>query len=78
MKPRRIAIAWLIPLSVGGRVFSPMQILRQEAVEYVFGIPGATEAHFVDAFEDYPEIKYVLCLNEAVATAMAEGYARVG
>ena len=77
MKLRRIAIAWLIPLSLGGRVFSPTQILRQEGVEYVFGIPEATEAHFM-AFEDHPEIKYVLCLNEAVATAMAEGYARVG
>jgi benzoylformate decarboxylase len=53
-----------------------MQILQQEGVEYVFGIPGATEVHFMDAFEDHPEVKYVLCLNEAVATAMAEGYAR--
>jgi benzoylformate decarboxylase len=53
-----------------------MQILRQEAVEFVFGIPGATEAHFLDALGDHPEIRYVLCLTEAVATAMAEGYAR--
>ncbi len=53
-----------------------MQILRQEGVEYVFGIPGATEAHLVDVMEDHPEIRYMLCLHEAVAAGMAEGYAR--
>lgn len=53
-----------------------MQILRSEGVEYVFGIPGATEVQFVDAMEDHPEIKYILCLHEVVAVGMAEGYAR--
>ena len=53
-----------------------MQILRSEGVEYVFGIPGATEVQFVDAIEDHPEIKYILCLHEVVAVGMAEGYAR--
>ena len=53
-----------------------MQILRSEGVEYVFGIPGATEAQFMDVMEDHPEIRYVLCLHEVVAVGMAEGYAR--
>lgn len=53
-----------------------MQILRSEGVEYVFGIPGATEAHFIDAMEDHPEIKYILCMHELAAVGMAEGYAR--
>ena len=53
-----------------------MQIMRSEGVEYVFGIPGATEAQFVDVMEDHPEIKYILCLHENVALGMAEGYAR--
>ncbi len=53
-----------------------MQILRAEGVEYVFGIPGATEAQFVDVMEDHPEIKYVLCMHELAAVGMAEGYAR--
>jgi benzoylformate decarboxylase len=53
-----------------------MQILGHEGVEYVFGIPGATETHFIDALEDHPEIKYVLCLHELTAVGMAEGYAR--
>ena len=54
-----------------------MRILRSEGVEYVFGIPGATEAQFIDAMEDHPEFKYVLCLHEIVAVGMAEGYARM-
>jgi benzoylformate decarboxylase len=53
-----------------------MQILRGEGVEYVFGIPGATEVQFIDVMEDHPEIKYVLCMHELVAVGMAEGYAR--
>jgi benzoylformate decarboxylase len=53
-----------------------MQILRAEGVEYVFGIPGATEVQFVDVMEDHPEITYVLCMHELAAVGMAEGYAR--
>jgi benzoylformate decarboxylase len=53
-----------------------MQILKKEGVEYVFGIPGSTEAQFMDTLYDHPEIKYILCLHETVALAMAEGYAR--
>ena len=53
-----------------------MQILRSEGVEYVFGIPGATEVQFIDAMEDHPEIKYILCMHELAAVGMAEGYAR--
>src|SRR5450759_3186331 len=53
-----------------------MKILNAEGVEYVFGISGATEAHFMDALEDHPEIKYRLGLHENTAVGMAEGYAR--
>ena len=53
-----------------------VQILRAEGVEYAFGIPGATEAQFVDVLEDHPEIRYVLCMHELTAVGMAEGYAR--
>ena len=53
-----------------------IEILRHEGVEYVFGIPGATEIHFMDALEEAPEIKYILGLQEIVCAGMAEGYAR--
>jgi benzoylformate decarboxylase len=54
-----------------------MDFLRAERVEYVFGIPGATEIRFMDALEKAGDIRYVLGLHEVVCVGMAEGYARV-
>ncbi len=53
-----------------------MDLFREEGVEYVFGIPGATEIHFMDALESAGDIGYVLGLQEVVCAGMAEGYAR--
>ncbi|MFC1901608.1 thiamine pyrophosphate-binding protein [Chloroflexota bacterium] len=53
-----------------------MEILRHEGVEYVFGLPGATEIMFMDALEKQKEIKFVHCLHENVIIGAAEGYAR--
>jgi benzoylformate decarboxylase len=53
-----------------------VEVLRSEGVEYVFGIPGATEIHFMDALEEAPDIRYILGLQEVVCAGMAEGYAR--
>ena len=53
-----------------------IEILKSEEVEYVFGIPGATEVLFMDALENTTDIKYILGLNEIVSAGMAEGYAR--
>lgn len=46
-------------------------------VKYVFGNTGAYEAGLVDAMVDYPDIHYVLSLQEGATMAMADGYARV-
>lgn len=53
-----------------------LQLLQREGVEYVFGIPGATEVLFMDALEKQQAIKYILCLHEVIAIGAAEGYAR--
>ncbi len=53
-----------------------MEIFRLEGVEYIFGLPGATEVLFMQALKDYPELQYRLGLHEVVVTGMAEGYAR--
>lgn len=53
-----------------------IELLRREGVEYVFGIPGATEILFMEALESAPDIRYVLSLHEVVCAGMAEGYAR--
>ncbi|MFC1909409.1 thiamine pyrophosphate-binding protein [Chloroflexota bacterium] len=47
-----------------------MELLRNEGVEYVFGIPGATEILFMDTLEKYPEMKYILGLHEVVIAGM--------
>ena len=54
-----------------------MQLLQHEGVEYIFGLPGATEILIMDALEDHPEIKYILGLHETIAVGMAEGYTRM-
>jgi benzoylformate decarboxylase len=53
-----------------------VELLRREEVEYVYGIPGATEILFMDALEEAPDIRYILGLHEVVCAGMAEGYAR--
>ncbi len=58
----------------GGKVL--IDLLRHEGVEYVFGIPGATEILFMDALEEASDIQYILGLHEVVCAGMAEGYAR--
>jgi benzoylformate decarboxylase len=51
-------------------------MLIAHGVEYVFGNPGTTELPLMDGLQDYPNLKYVLALQEASAVAMADGYAR--
>lgn len=50
--------------------------LLAEGTTYVFGNPGTTEQAFMDAMQDYPDLKYILSLHEGVAIGVADGYAR--
>src|ERR687887_2114332 len=52
-----------------------LEILRQEGVSVMFGNPGTTELPLMDGLAREPRIHYVLALQEAVAIAMADGYA---
>ncbi|MBI4595832.1 MAG: thiamine pyrophosphate-binding protein [Candidatus Tectomicrobia bacterium] len=53
-----------------------LDMLVNQGVEYVFGNPGTTELPLMDAIQDYPQLKYLLALQESTSVAMAEGYAR--
>ncbi len=53
-----------------------METLLEEGVSYVFGNPGTTELPLIDALVDYPGVKYILALHEAVAVSMADAYAQ--
>jgi benzoylformate decarboxylase len=47
-----------------------------DGFRYMFGNPGTVEEGFLDALQNYPELKYITCLHESVAVAMADGFAR--
>ncbi|MBW2054060.1 MAG: hypothetical protein JRI85_17815 [Deltaproteobacteria bacterium] len=51
-----------------------MEIFQAEDVEYMFGNPGTTELGFIDSLSEYPDIKYILALQEGVALGMAHMY----
>ncbi len=53
-----------------------MQMLRAEGVQYIFGNPGTSEAPFIGILHEYPELEYLMVVQEGVAIGMAEGYAR--
>jgi len=53
-----------------------LQVLKQEGVSVMFGNPGTTELPLMDGLAREPGIHYVLALQEAVAIAMADGYAQ--
>jgi thiamine pyrophosphate-dependent acetolactate synthase large subunit-like protein len=59
-----------------GRV-AMFEQLRADGVKYIFGNPGSSEENIVYSLEMFPEIKYILCLQETVAVAAADGMARV-
>jgi len=58
----------------GRRAF--LQLLVDEGVTHLFGNPGTTELPLMEVVPDFPELTYVLGLQEAVVVAMADGYAR--
>jgi thiamine pyrophosphate-dependent acetolactate synthase large subunit-like protein len=59
----------------GGEIVA--EFLTHWGVPYVFGLSGSEEVGLWDALVDrQDEIKYVTCIHEHVAMAMADGYAR--
>ncbi len=55
-----------------------LEILKSEGVEHIFGNPGTTELPLMDGLAREPAFRYILALQEAVAIAMADGYAQAG
>jgi thiamine pyrophosphate-dependent acetolactate synthase large subunit-like protein len=46
-------------------------------IHYMFGNPGTVEEGFLDALREYSDFKYINTLQETIAVAIADGYARV-
>ncbi len=53
-----------------------LDMLKAEGVEFIFGNPGTSEGPIIDLLGDYPELRYILTLQESVAMGMGESYAR--
>ena len=53
-----------------------LEQLLADGMTYMFGNPGTVEQGFLDALADYPQLKYILALQESVAVLAADGYAR--
>src|SRR5215211_970313 len=56
--------------------YALLEQLAADGVEYIFGNPGTVEQGFLDALEDVPRLRYVMALQETIAVAAADGYAR--
>jgi len=56
--------------------FAIIEQFLAEGMEYMFGNPGTVEQGFLDALSAYPEMKYILTLQESVALMIGDGYAR--
>lgn len=52
-----------------------MEMFCREGVQFIFGNPGTTELGFVDMLQDYPQLRYIMCLHEGVAMGAAHMYA---
>lgn len=50
---------------------------HQYGITHVFGNPGTTEVNFMNALSQSPQMQFFLCLQEAVATGAADGFARI-
>jgi len=53
-----------------------LQLLVDEGVTHLFGNPGTTELAIMEAVPEFPQLKFILGLQESVVMAMADGYCR--
>ncbi len=63
-----------MPRTSGRHAFA--QLLVDEGVTHLFGNPGTTELPIMEALPDFPQLKFVLGLQESVVLAMADGFCR--
>jgi benzoylformate decarboxylase len=47
-----------------------------DGITHMFGNPGTVEQGFLDALGAYPQMKYILTLQESIAVLTADGHAR--
>ncbi len=50
-----------------------LEQFRADGFQFMFGNPGTVEQGFLDALGEYPDLKYILTLQESVAVMTADG-----
>lgn len=63
------------PAGRSGR-FAIIEQLLADDIRFMFGNPGTVEQGFLDALGSYPDMSYILTLQETIAVGVADGYAR--
>lgn len=56
--------------------FAILEQFLADGITHMFGNPGTVEQGFLDALRDYPDLKYIVTLQESIAVLVADGYAR--
>jgi benzoylformate decarboxylase len=56
--------------------FAVIEQFLADGITHMFGNPGTVEQGFLDALRAYPQMKYILTLQESIAVLMADGFAR--
>jgi benzoylformate decarboxylase len=53
-----------------------LALLRDEGFTHLFGNPGTTELPIMHALKDYPDVTFVMAMQESLVVAMADGFSR--
>ena len=53
-----------------------LALLKDEGVTHLFGNPGTTELPIMHGLKDYPDLTYVMAMQESLVVAIADGYSR--
>src|SRR4029078_6301956 len=56
--------------------FALIEQLLEDGITHMFGNPGTVEQGFLDALGEYPDLRYITTLQETIAVAMGDRYAR--
>ena len=53
-----------------------LALLMDEGITHLFGNPGTTELPIMHALKDFPDLTYVMAMQESLVVAMADGFSR--
>src|SRR4249920_1297740 len=53
--------------------YAILEQLLADDIRYIFGNPGTVEQGFLDALGSYPDLQYILTLQETIAVAIGDG-----